>query len=452
MDYVSIHTMRTTIYLNLIALLALVLTGVKAQTPKAKGIDNFIKESYTDLEQFYKQLHQHPELSLQEEKTATLIAAELKGLGFEVTEGMGAHNLAGVYRNGKGPTILIRTDMDALPLEEKTNLPYASTIKGVNAVGDEVGVMHACGHDIHMTVFVGTARALIANKNQWKGTLVMVAQSAEESGVGADLFFEAGLYDKIAKPDYAIALHVNPFLAAGKIGYRENAFLASVDMIDIKVFGEGGHGAAPHTTKDPIVLAAQMVSAFQTIVSREIDPLQPAVVTVGSIHGGAVHNVIPDEVDMQLTIRSYSPEVRNQIIASLHQISEGLASAAGLPKEKMPVITIREPFIPATINDARLTQQLMGVFRQELGKENVQEMPLYMFGEDFSQFGIQAHKVPICMFWLGAVDPLAIEDSKKEGAEPLPSLHSPLFAPLPEPTIKTGIQAMATAAMELLNR
>lgn len=302
-----------------------------------------------------------------------------------------------------------------------------------------------------MTVFVGTARALIKAKDQWKGTLVMVAQSAEETGQGADLMFKAGLYNKIPEPDYAIALHDNPNLEAGKLGYREGPFLAGVDMVDMTVFGEGGHGAAPHSTKDPVMLSAQIIMAVQTIVSREINPLEPAVVTVGSIHGGTVHNIIPDEVKLQLTLRSYSEEIRNQTIAALHRLSRNLALAAGLPVEKIPLIKIREPNTPALINNNELTKRIISVFSKTFGKDKIMEMPLYMFGEDFSRFGMQEVKVPILMFWLGAADPAHVKAAKQKG-EQLPSLHSPLFAPLPEPAIKTGVQAMVVAAFELFNK
>jgi amidohydrolase len=422
-----------------------------AQSPTLKEINAYTNKNYQSLEMLYKQLHQNPELSLHEEKTAQVMASELKSLGFEVMEKMGAHGVVGVLKNGKGPTVLIRTDMDALPLEEKTGLPYASKAKGINAAGSEVNVMHACGHDVHMTVFVGTARALVHAKNQWKGTLVMVAQSAEETGFGADLMFKAGLYDKIPTPDYAIALHDNSSLPAGTIGYREGAFMASVDMMDITVSGKGGHGAAPHTTIDPVVLSSQMVLAFQTIVSRTINPIEPAVVTVGSIHGGTVHNIIPDQVKMQLTLRSYSEEVRDTTIASIRRISKNLALAAGLPEDKMPVITIRDPQTPATINDPALTQRLVGVFRKNFGEDKVVEMAPNMVGEDFSRFGMQDKKVPICMFWLGAVDPAKVKEAEKTG-ETLPSLHSPFFVPLPEPTIKTGVSAMSAAALELFGK
>jgi amidohydrolase len=434
-------------------ILCISVQAIYAQTksPAVKQIEEFTKGQYPSLEKLYRQLHQNPELSLHEEKTSKIMAAELRSLGFSVTEKLGAFGLVGIYTNGKGPTVLIRTDMDGLPLEEKTGLPYASKARGVNAAGAEVSVMHACGHDIHMTVFIGTARALIETKKNWKGTLVMVAQSAEENGFGADLMFKAGLYDKIPTPDYAIALHDHATLEAGKIGYRSGAFMASVDMMNITIHGKGGHGAAPHTTIDPVVLSAEMIMAFQTIVSREINPLEPAVITVGSIHGGAVHNIIPDEVKLQLTLRSYSPEVRQQIITAIHRLSKQLALAAGLPEDKMPEITINDPQTPATINDAALTSRLVSIFQQNFGKENVLEMPPAMVGEDFSRFALQDKKVPICMFWLGTIDPAIAKDARDKGII-LPSLHSSTFSPSPEPTIKTGITAMSAAALDLFKK
>ncbi|MEM9834086.1 MAG: amidohydrolase [Bacteroidota bacterium] len=438
---------------NIISLfiLLLVSSSLTAQPSADAEIQEFIGKQYPSLDTLYKYLHQHPELSSQEENTARLIADELTRLGFEVQEKLGMHNLAGVVRNGEGPTLLIRTDMDALPLEEKTGLPYASAAKGTNAAGETVGVMHACGHDIHMTVFLGTAQTMMEMKGRWSGTLVMVAQSAEETGFGADALFKANLYDKIPVPNYAIALHDNALLPAGTVGYRAGAFMASVDMVDITVYGEGGHGAAPHTTKDPIVLAAQMINSFQTIVSREINPINPAVVTVGSIHGGTVHNIIPDEVKLQLTVRSYSPQVRNRIIRALKRISQSHAQGARLPEEKYPKISIRDPQTPATINDTELTNRLVTVLKETLGDNKVVETPPNMVGEDFSRYGMQDKKVPICMFWLGAVDPQKVKEAEETGTK-LPSLHSPFYAPMPEPTIKTGIRAMSAAALDLLKK
>ncbi|MGD1889573.1 MAG: amidohydrolase [Cyclobacteriaceae bacterium] len=438
---------------NIVSLFILLIINsfAVAQSSTDNQVQSFVNQQYPSLDTLYKYLHQHPELSSQEEQTALLIANELRSLGFEVQERLGMYNLAGVLKNGEGPTLLIRTDMDALPLEEKTGVPYASTATGTNAAGETVGVMHACGHDIHMTVFLGTARTMVQMKEQWSGTLVMVAQSAEETGFGADALFKANLYDKIPVPDYAIALHDNASLPAGTVGYRAGAFMASVDMVDITVYGEGGHGAAPHTTKDPIVLAAQMINSFQTIVSREINPINPAVVTVGSIHGGTVHNIIPDEVKLQLTVRSYSPQVRNRIIRALKRISQSHAQAARLPEEKYPTVRIRDPQTPATINNTELTNRLTTVFKKMLGEDKVVETPPNMVGEDFSLYGMQDKKVPICMFWLGAVDPQKVKEAEETGTK-LPSLHSPFYAPVPEPTIKTGIRAMSAAALELLEK
>jgi hippurate hydrolase len=425
---------------------------IKAQTPQViKQIEELTAKNYPELDALYKHLHQNPELSLQEEKSAARMAAELKKLGFEVKEKIGGHGVVGIFRNGPGPTILIRADMDALPLEEKTGLAYASKAKGVNAAGNEVNVMHACGHDIHMTVFVGTAQALVKTKDNWKGTLVMVGQPAEENGLGADHMLKDGLFNFAPIPDYAIALHDNSYLPAGTIGYREGPLMASVDMMDIKVFGQGGHGAAPHTTIDPIVLGAQMVMAFQTIVSRTISPIEPAVVTVGSFHGGTVHNIISDEVKMQLTLRSYSPEVREKTIQRIRTISENMAKAAGLSDDKMPVISIREPMTPATVNDPALTRRVVDLFKNTFGEDKLVETELYMVGEDFSRFALENSKVPIFMFWLGTLAPETIAAAKAKG-EQLPSLHSPMFAPVPEPTIKTGIKAMSIAAINLFKK
>ncbi|MDN4165767.1 amidohydrolase [Cytophagales bacterium LB-30] len=411
---------------------------------------NHWKTHYPTLDTLYKHLHRNPELSLQEVNTSRLMGQALQALGFEVIRNLGAHNVAGILKNGDGPVLLIRTDMDALPLEEKTGLSYASKAKGINAAGNEVFVMHACGHDIHMSSFIGTAQYLSLNRKLWKGTLVMVAQSAEENGLGADLLFKAGFYDKIPTPDYALALHDNSFLPAGSIGYRQGAFMASVDMMDITVYGKGGHGASPHSTIDPIVLSAQMIQAFQTIVSRELNPIDPAVITVGSIHGGTVHNIIPDEVKMQLTIRAYSDEVRDQLIAAIKRIATGLAQTAGLEGDKLPTFSIREPMTPATVNDKALTERLLPVIEKTVGKENLVETLPYMVGEDFSMYGKQAKKVPLFMFWLGTLAPETIAEAKKKG-EPLPSLHSPYFAPVPEKTIQTGVEVMSAAAIHLLS-
>lgn len=416
-----------------------------------QDVDRFIDDIYPELDQLYKHLHQNPELSLQEKETSARIASELKSLGYQVTENVGGYGVVGVLENGAGPVLLIRSDMDALPMEEKTGLPYASTKKGVSNDGKETYIAHSCGHDIHMSVFVGTAKMMVEYKNAWSGTLLMVGQPSEENGLGASNMMKDGLYERFPHPDYAIALHDDPFLPAGMLGYKAGALMAGVDMMNVTVYGQGAHGAAPHKGIDPIVLSSQMVQAYQTIVSRTIAPTDPAVVTVGSIHGGTVHNIIPDEVVMQLTLRSYSPEVREVLLTSVKRISENLARAAGLPEDKMPAYWIRDPHTPALINDADLTNRMAEVFKDAFGEEKVTEVEAQMIGEDFSRFGLQERKIPITMFYLGASDPVFLERAQRDGLE-IPGLHSPYFAPLPEPTIKTGVKAMGMFAMDILKK
>jgi amidohydrolase len=425
------------------------ISSFAQSTAKKEVVGQIVDAEYSSLEQLYKTLHEHPELALHEKETSKTIAGELRKLNFEVYENIGGYGLAGVLKNGTGPTVLIRADMDALPIEEKTGLSFASKAKGTNAAGTEVSVMHACGHDLHMSVFIGTARVLTQLRKQWKGTLVLIAQPAEEVGFGADMMLKDGLYNKVPYPDYALALHNNATLPSGTIGYNVKNFMASVDMMNITVFGKGGHGAAPHQTVDPIVLSAQMIQAFQLIVSREINPLEPAVITVGSIHGGTVHNIIPDEVKLQLTLRSYSPEVREQIKTSISNKAKYLALQAGLPPEKAPVITINDGLVPATINDEKLVRQLIPVFESAIGNKNVIEVPPSMIGEDFSRFATHQKKSPLCMFWLGTASPEKIKISQETGV-PLPSLHTSMYAPDLEPSMKTGILSMTAAAMSLL--
>lgn len=411
-----------------------------------------IAVEYPSLDALYKDLHAHPELSLMEERTAGVVARELRSAGFEVVEKFGGFGLVGVFKNGPGPTLLIRTDLDGLPVEEETGLPYASKARVTDLAGREVATMQACGHDIHMTVFAGTARMLAAMKDRWSGTLVFVGQPAEERGIGARVMLSEGLYRKFPKPDYAIALHDSATLPAGTVGTIEGYAMANVDMVDITVRGIGGHGAYPHTTKDPIVLAARIVVALQTIVSRETRPVDPAVVTVGSIHGGTKHNIIPDEVKLQLTLRSYSDAVRKHTLEALKRVCRGEAIAAGIPEDRMPIVSVAEhEFTPATYNDPALTRRVRSALTRWVGADNVKAIDPEMGGEDFSRFGRTEEKIPICMFRLGAVDPAKFEESVRTGAA-LPSLHSSKFAPAPEPTIKTGVAAMTGAALELLGK
>ena len=409
-----------------------------------------VAADYPALQNFYYDLHTHPELSLMEQKTSAKVAAELRTVGFEVTEKFGGYGVVGVLKNGAGPTLLIRTDLDALPVKEETGLPYASTMRTSDVSGREVPVMQACGHDVHMTVFIGVARTLAAIRDRWSGTLVLIGQPAEEIGVGARAMLTAGLYRQFPKPDYALALHDSATLPAGTVGTVEGYAMANVDTAEITVRGLGGHGAYPQATKDPVVLAARIVVALQTIVSRETRPIEPAVVTVGSIHGGTKSNIIPNEVKLQLTLRSYSDHVRQHTIEAIRRICRGEAIATGIPEDLMPIVTIKdEEFTPATYNDPALTRRVSGALTGWLGADNVRTIDPEMGGEDFSQFGRTMDKVPLCLFRVGAVAPDKVAESERTGV-PLPSLHSSKFAPVPEPTIKTGITAMTAAALELL--
>ncbi len=399
-----------------------------------------------ELDALYQDLHRSPELSHHEEKTAAKMAARLRALGFEVTEKVGGFGVVGVLRNGAGPTVLLRTDLDGLPVEEKTGLPYASTVRTKDDSGADVGVMHACGHDLHMGIWAGTATLLTRAKASWKGTLVMVGQPAEEKGQGAKGMLDAGLYTRFPKPDFALALHDAADLPSGKIGYVAGPALASADSVDIVVYGKGGHGAYPHKTIDPIVIAARIVVALQTLVSRENDPLDPAVVTVGSIHAGSKHNIIPDEARLQLTVRAYKDEVRARLLASIARVAKAEAAAGGAVKE--PLVTNAEG-TPVTVNDRELVRRLVPAVQRQLGEANVVETPPVMGAEDFSEYGRAGARAAI--LWVGAVEPGRHAEALKSGT-PLPSLHSALFAPDRLPATRTGVTALTSAALELLGR
>jgi len=405
-----------------------------AQNDPLAALKSRIGDDYLYLEKLYIHCHQNPELSFYEFETAKRMAAELRQAGFETTENVGGTGVVGVLRNGAGPTLLVRADMDALPVKEETGLPYASKTEGV---------MHACGHDVHMTVWVGAARAMAAIKDQWKGTLVFIAQPAEERSGGAKEMLKDGLYERFPLPDYALALHVNANLPAGTVGLSPGYAMANVDMADITVYGKGGHGALPHQTIDPVVLSARIILALQTIVSRELPPSEPAVLTVGSIHGGAKGNVIPDEVKMELTLRSYSDETRQAMIEKMQRICRGEAMAAGLPESMYPKIELRDEYTPALYNDPALTEKIGKAFVKAIGNEQVKPVAPAMVGEDFGRYGRTTHNIPISMYWLGSVEPGAIGPGS-------PSLHSSKYAPLPEPTIKTGVLTMCAALLEVL--
>ena len=412
-----------------------------------------VATDYPSLEALYQHLHAHPELSLQEKETAARIASEWRTAGFQVTEGFGGYGVVAVLKNGPGPTLLLRTDLDGLPVKEETGLPYASKVRARDAAGVDVPVMHACGHDVHMTVLVGTARQLAALRNRWSGTLVLIGQPAEEKGLGAQAMLEAGLYARFGKPDWAVAIHDSATLPAGSVGLVEGYAMANVDNLDILVRGVGGHGGYPNTTKDPIVLASRIVLALQTIVSREIRPIDPAVVTVGSFNGGTKHNIVPDEVKLQLTLRSYSDDVRRHLLAAVERICRGEAIAAGMPEDRMPVVTQLNPAnaTPALYNDPALTRRIRETLAGSLGSDRVRTIDPEMGGEDFGQFGRTAERIPLCLIRVGVVLPAHLAESERTG-KPLPSLHSSKFAPVPDPSLKTGVTALTTAALNLLSR
>src|SRR5438067_1415421 len=439
-------------------LLSSILSGSLAfaqQTPQT-----IANAELPSLLTIYKDLHTHPELSAHEERSAAIVAKELKAAGCEVTERVGKYEkpgatcfgVVGVMKNGVGPTVLVRSDLDALPVHEETGLPYASTVTTKNDEGKEVPVMHACGHDIHMSTLVGTARALAKLRDKWHGTIIFIGQPAEEMVGGARAMLKDGLYTRWPKPNYALALHDDAEIETGKIGVTEGYAFANVDSVDVTVHGVGGHGAYPHKTKDPIVLAAEIINAWQTIASRENNPLDPVVVTVGSIHGGTKHNIIPDEVKMQLTVRTYKPEVRQRVLSAIEQIAKGCATAAGLPPDKMPEVNVlHAEHVNAVYNNPELTKRVKATLKSAIGDENVVDKDPTMAGDDFSEFSLPDHSIPACMFNVGAVDPAKAAEAKKTGAS-LPSLHSSKFLPLPEPTIRVGIIGMTSAVLDLMKK
>ena len=405
-------------------------------------------ENKIDLLSLYKDLHANPELSYQEFETSEKLANLLESIGYEVTRNVGGNGVVALLKNGNGKNIMFRADMDGLPVEEKTGARYASQKKVTNLDGEEVFTMHACGHDVHMTVLIGVAEYLFENKSEWQGNLILVLEPAEEVSGGARNMIKDGLFTRFPRPDYNLAFHVNAGMPTGKVGFLPGWAMANVDSVDITVKGIGGHGAYPHTTKDPIVIAANIVTQLQTIVSRQIAPTDPAVVTVGSIHGGTKHNVIPNEVKLQLTLRSYTDEVRNETISSIKKIVKGSAISAGLSEENYPVIEIKDEYTPAVFNNPSLVEKIQKSFVKSLGEKNVIKVSPVMGGEDFGMFGRVEPIIPTALFWLGAVNKKVYEKAQKEDLI-LPSLHSDLFLPDAEPAITTGVKAMTSAILDL---
>jgi len=401
---------------------------------------------YPDIEKIYLDLHQSPELSGQEVQTARKMAEHLRALGFEVTTGVGGTGVVGVLRNGPGPVVALRTELDALPVEEKTGLPYASKVRVRNAGGQEVGVMHACGHDVHMSSWLGTARLMSANRGRWSGTLIMLGQPAEEAVGGAIAMLHDGLYTRFPKPDYVLAVHDDAATPAGVVNVVSGVASSNADSVNITIYGRGGHGAVPQNTIDPVVIAARVVLTLQTLISREKSPFAPAVITVGAIHGGTKNNIIPDEVKLQLTVRSYDAEVRRRLLDGIRRVARAEAEAGGA--EKPPLVEIAES-VGSIHNDPALVARVRAALRARLGEANVHDVGPMQASEDFSEY--ETGGMPVMMFFVGAVNPATFADAQKTGRV-LPPLHSSLFAPDREPTIKTAITAEVTALLELMGK
>ncbi|HVM22417.1 MAG TPA: amidohydrolase [Sphingomicrobium sp.] len=433
--------------------LALCIAALMASSSApAATLSSAIRADMPQLMNLYRDLHANPELSMQEKRTPSLLAEQMRKLGFDVTMNVGKTGVVAVMKNGPGPVLMIRADMDGLPVIEQTGLPFASKVRAVARSGVETGVMHACGHDTHMAGFIGTARRLSTMKDQWSGTLVMILQPGEETGEGAKAMLDDGLYTRFPKPQYVLAFHDAAALPAGVIGITPGYALANVDSVDITVRGLGGHGAYPHTTKDPIVLASRIVTALQTLVSRENNPLDPAVVTVGSFQGGAKHNIVPDEARLQLTVRSYKPEVRKLLLDGIQRIVRGEAIAAGIPDDRMPVVTIREQeYTPATFNTEKFANRALALFQQHFGPERAISTPAVMGGEDFSRFWLADKSIESLIFWVGGT-PKAKWDAAGGDPNKLPSLHSPFWAPDAEAVISTATEAMTLAALDVLKK
>jgi hippurate hydrolase len=434
----------------------IVASRANAQQP----LDGMIDRELPSLLSTYEVLHAAPELSHYEEKTAALLARELRAAGYSVTERVGryersewiGYGVVAIMKNGEGPTVLVRSDFDALPIEEQTGLPYASRVKMKDDAGQIVSVMHACGHDVHVVSLLGTARMLAQLKDRWRGTLLFIGQPAEERLDGARAMLNDGLYTKFPKPDFALALHVWAALEAGKVGFTSGYAQASSDSVDIIIRGVGAHGSRPNEAKDPVVIAAQVILALQTIVSRENSPLDPAVVTVGSIHGGTARNIIPDEVTLQLTVRAYREEVRRNILASIERIARNVALAAGVPDGRAPIVKVSNTErSDALYNDPVLAERVVRAFDGALGSANVTRLTPLMGSEDFGELGLGGHQIPIFYFRVGSSDPSKLANSRQTGT-PVPATHSPSFAPVPESTIRTGVKSMTSAVLELMQK
>jgi amidohydrolase len=435
-----------------------IITAIAAAIPlvfgtaaMAQDISATIQADALEMMTLYRDLHAHPELSGQEVNTAAKLSARVKALGFSVTEKIGGTGVVAVMKNGNGPVLLIRADMDGLPVIEQTGLPFASKVRATSNDGIEGGVMHACGHDTHMTAWIEAAKLLAARKAEWSGTLVMILQPAEETGKGARMMLEDGLFSRFPKPTHAIAFHDAANLEAGRIAWTPGFALANVDSVDILVKGVGGHGAYPQTTRDPVVLGAKIVTSLQTLISRERDPQDPAVVTVGSFRAGTKHNIIPDEAMLLLTVRSYSDQTRAQLLDGIKRIARGEAIASGVPEDRMPIVTIKDEFTPATYNPPEFAREMAGLFTSHFGAARVTQVPAVMGGEDFGRFYREDKSIKSFIFWVGGVPATQMAKAVK-GEVALPSLHSPFWAPDAEKVVTTAAEALTVAALNILKK
>ena len=433
-------------------MLWLAAAAMTASTPSAAAtLQEQIRTDMPMLLALYRDIHANPELSMQEVRTPAKLAPEMRKLGYEVTEHVGKTGVVAVMKNGPGPVLLLRADMDALPVKEQTGLPFASKAVGKLPDGTDTPVMHACGHDTHVATWLGTARRLAAMKAAWSGTLVMILQPGEERVMGAQAMLDDGLFKRFPKPDYLVAFHDSASLPAGTLGITRGFALANVDTVNIDVKGVGGHGAYPQNTKDPIVLASRIVTALQTLVSRENDPQQPAVVTVGSFHAGTKSNIIPDDAKLALTVRSYTQETRQLLLDGIRRIVRGEAIAAGMPEDRMPQVEIEQPSADATFNTLELSDHLMTLFGGHFGASRVVETKPIMASEDFSRFWLADKSKQSVIFWVGGV-PKEKWDAVKGDTLKLPALHSPLWAPDADAVISTATEAMTVASLDILKK
>lgn len=435
--------MKARIVSSVSCVLALASAATLSAQTRA-GVQTEVQSAYAQAELLYRDLHSHPELSAMETQTAAKLATQLRALGFDVTTGIGGTGVVAILKNGAGPTVMLRTELDALPVAENTGLSFASTVRTKDGTGQDVSVMHACGHDLHMASWMGAARIMAGSRNTWKGTLMLLAQPAEETGAGAKAMIADGLFTKFAKPDFAVAVHDDARTVAGTIGFHTGPVLSNADAVTIHIYGRGGHGARPESTIDPIVIAAKTILSFQTIVSREISPFDPSVITVGAIHGGTKNNVIPDEVTLLLTVRSFTTPVRQHLINAIRRIANAESMAAGAPKE--PLIEVN-PTAQALVNDPVLTKRVSAALVREFGPGKAMDVPPEMVSEDFSEFSLAG--VPTLQLRIGAVQSAKYEAAMK-GGPPLPSLHSATFFPDLEPTLKSSMAAEVVALRELM--